>query len=120
MRVAPKIELTAEQKTTLSGWSNGRKTSVRLAERACNVARVRGTAGYRDSRRVVDDAKEGGALAAEFSGQRPCWFGEGRAAARSDALHRRFGLPGDLHRPDVFLIGPVNSNQSGIHRCLSG
>jgi transposase len=34
MRVAPKIELTAEQKTTLSNWSNGRKTPVRLAERA--------------------------------------------------------------------------------------
>lgn len=34
MRVAPKIELTAEQKTTLSSWSNGRKTPVRLAERA--------------------------------------------------------------------------------------
>jgi transposase len=34
MRVAPKIELTAEQESTLSSWSNGRKTPVRLAERA--------------------------------------------------------------------------------------
>ncbi|MBL8236983.1 MAG: IS630 family transposase [Bryobacterales bacterium] len=34
MRVAPKIELTAEQESALSAWSNGRKTPVRLAERA--------------------------------------------------------------------------------------
>lgn len=34
MRVAPKLELTAEQRTTLLTWANGRKTPVRLAERA--------------------------------------------------------------------------------------
>ena len=34
MRVAPKIELTAEEKTTLTAWAKGRKTPVRMAERA--------------------------------------------------------------------------------------
>lgn len=34
MRVAPKIELTAEEKTTLTTWAKGRKTPVRMAERA--------------------------------------------------------------------------------------
>ena len=34
MRVAPKVELTAEQKATLQSWANGRKTPVRMAERA--------------------------------------------------------------------------------------
>jgi transposase len=34
MRVAPKIELAAEEKSTLSEWANGRKTQVRIAERA--------------------------------------------------------------------------------------
>ena len=34
MRVAPKIELTPEQTTSLEQWANGRKTPVRLAERA--------------------------------------------------------------------------------------
>lgn len=34
MRVAPKIELTAEEKVTLTTWANGRKTPVRMAERA--------------------------------------------------------------------------------------
>ena len=34
MRVAPKIELTAEEKTTLSAWAQGRKIPVRMAERA--------------------------------------------------------------------------------------
>ena len=34
MRIAPKIELTAEDKTTLAAWANGRKIPVRMAERA--------------------------------------------------------------------------------------
>jgi transposase len=34
MRVAPPIELSAEQRTTLEAWANGRKTQVRVAERA--------------------------------------------------------------------------------------
>lgn len=34
MRVAPKIELTPEETATLERWSSGRKTPVRLAERA--------------------------------------------------------------------------------------
>ena len=34
MRVAPKIELAAEEKSTLLEWANGRKTQVRIAERA--------------------------------------------------------------------------------------
>ena len=34
MRVAPPIELSAEQRTTLEAWANGRKTQVRIAERA--------------------------------------------------------------------------------------
>ncbi len=34
MRVAPKVELTPEQTSSLEQWANGRKTSVRLAERA--------------------------------------------------------------------------------------
>ena len=34
MRVAPSVELTAEQRTTLLAWANGRKTPVRLAERS--------------------------------------------------------------------------------------
>lgn len=34
MRVAPKVELTAEEKATLSAWVNGRKSPVRMVERA--------------------------------------------------------------------------------------
>jgi len=34
MRVAPTVELTPDQKASLEQWSNGRKTPVRLAERA--------------------------------------------------------------------------------------
>ena len=34
MRVAPPIELSAEQRTTLEAWANGRKSQVRVAERA--------------------------------------------------------------------------------------
>jgi len=34
MRVAPKVELTTDQRTTLQSWANGRKTPVRLAERS--------------------------------------------------------------------------------------
>jgi transposase len=34
MRVAPKVELSTEEKATLSAWANGRKTPVRMAERA--------------------------------------------------------------------------------------
>jgi transposase len=34
MRVAPLIELSAEQRTTLEAWANGRKTQVRIAARA--------------------------------------------------------------------------------------
>jgi transposase len=34
MRVAPKVELTPEQTSSLEQWANGRKTPVRLAERA--------------------------------------------------------------------------------------
>jgi transposase len=34
MRIAPSIELTAEQSRTLEAWVNGRTTPVRLAERA--------------------------------------------------------------------------------------
>jgi transposase len=34
MRVAPQIDLTAEETVALERWSNGRKTPVRLAERA--------------------------------------------------------------------------------------
>src|SRR5258708_13598614 len=34
MRVAPRIELTEEEMATLLGWRNGRKSPVRLAERA--------------------------------------------------------------------------------------
>ena len=34
MRVAPKVDLSEEQKTALLSWANGRKTPVRLAERA--------------------------------------------------------------------------------------
>ena len=34
MRIAPKIELTAEEKRTLGSWAVGRKTPVRMAERA--------------------------------------------------------------------------------------
>ena len=34
MRVAPKVELTNEQRSTLQAWANGRKTPVRLAERS--------------------------------------------------------------------------------------
>src|SRR5438876_10796892 len=34
MRVAPKIELAAEEKSTLLEWPKGRKTQVRIAERA--------------------------------------------------------------------------------------
>ena len=34
MRVAPKIDLTEEEKTVLEKWTQGRKTAVRLAERA--------------------------------------------------------------------------------------
>lgn len=34
MRVAPKVELTKEQRSTLEAWANGRKTPVRLAERS--------------------------------------------------------------------------------------
>lgn len=31
MRVAPKVELSPEEKATLSAWANGRKTPVRMA-----------------------------------------------------------------------------------------
>ena len=34
MRVAPRIELSAEQRTALEAWAKGRKTPVRVAERA--------------------------------------------------------------------------------------
>ena len=34
MRIAPKIELTTEDKTSLAAWANGRKIPVRMAERA--------------------------------------------------------------------------------------
>ena len=34
MRVAPRIELSDEQRTALEAWANGRKTPVRVAERA--------------------------------------------------------------------------------------
>ena len=34
MRVAPPVELSTEQRTALEGWANGRKTEVRVAERA--------------------------------------------------------------------------------------
>src|SRR5258708_9760176 len=34
MRVAPRIELTEEEMASLLGWRNGRKSPVRLAERA--------------------------------------------------------------------------------------
>ena len=34
MRVAPPVELSAEQRTALEAWANGRKTEVRVAERA--------------------------------------------------------------------------------------
>lgn len=34
MRVAPQVTLTTEQKAALTAWANGRKTPVRLAERA--------------------------------------------------------------------------------------
>jgi len=34
MRIAPKIELTADEKSTLSGWAQGRKIQVRMEERA--------------------------------------------------------------------------------------
>ena len=34
MRLSPPIELTAEQRTTLEAWANGRKSQVRVAERA--------------------------------------------------------------------------------------
>jgi DNA-binding CsgD family transcriptional regulator len=34
MRVAPPIELSAEQRTILEAWANGRKSQVRVAERA--------------------------------------------------------------------------------------
>ncbi|MCX6606940.1 MAG: IS630 family transposase, partial [Acidobacteria bacterium] len=34
MRVAPPVELSAEQRTALEAWANGRKTEVRIAERA--------------------------------------------------------------------------------------
>jgi transposase len=34
MRVAPPIELSDEQRTTLEAWANGRKSQVRVAERA--------------------------------------------------------------------------------------
>ena len=34
MRVAPPIELTQQDQQILSAWANGRKTPVRLAERA--------------------------------------------------------------------------------------
>jgi hypothetical protein len=34
LRVAPPIALSAEQRTTLEAWANGRKSQVRVAERA--------------------------------------------------------------------------------------
>lgn len=34
MRVALPVELSAEQRTALEAWANGRKTEVRVAERA--------------------------------------------------------------------------------------
>jgi hypothetical protein len=34
MRVAPKIDLTSDESSVLERWANGRKTPVRLAERA--------------------------------------------------------------------------------------
>lgn len=47
MRVAPKVDLTPEQKTTLDAWASGRKTAVRLAERARIV--LRAAAGQQDA-----------------------------------------------------------------------
>lgn len=37
MRVAPRIDLTSEQRAALTAWASGRKTPVRLAERAAIV-----------------------------------------------------------------------------------
>jgi hypothetical protein len=34
LRIAPLIELSAEQRTTLEAWANGRKSQVRVADRA--------------------------------------------------------------------------------------
>jgi hypothetical protein len=34
MRVAPKVELSTEERGTVSAWVNGRKPPVRMAERA--------------------------------------------------------------------------------------
>ena len=34
MRVAPQVELTTDEKATLAAWATGRKTPVRMAERA--------------------------------------------------------------------------------------
>lgn len=34
MRVAPPVEISAEERTTLDDWANGRQTEVRAAERA--------------------------------------------------------------------------------------
>jgi len=88
MRLAPRIELSAEQRKALEDWASGRKTTVRVAEPARFVLLTPRKTESGDRHNPLDLHAKGRPRAPPVSRKRPLWPGVGRPAPRAFTLHR--------------------------------
>ena len=70
MRIAPRIKLSAEQRTVLERMAGKRTLPARMVERAQIVLRAAGGLENQQIARLMGSTGEGGTVAEPFSGRR--------------------------------------------------